>query len=1138
MATSNRDRVGRGFELLADGLMPFVDARMSLASANAGGDWIALLQARDAAKHGTAKTLDRRDPALHLRVITEEWRVFKDALSHAERSFASELRETRNRWAHNSPFTADDAYRALDTMERLLTAVGATAQADEVRRARIDHQRATFEAETRRIVRQQDSGVNLGGAGLRPWRDVLPPHEDVATGNFSASEFAAHLHLVARGEGSEEYVDPVQFFRRTYLTEGLRDLLDRAVRRITGDANASPVVNLQTNFGGGKTHSMLALWHLLSGAPISSLGQEVHDLVAGRALPDPVRRVALVGQDLPPGGTVKPDGTAVRTMWGELAWQLGGPDGFAMVREADATSTNPGEVLRDLVSRYSPCLILIDEWVAYARQLWGREELAAGTFDTQFTFAQALTEAVTTVPGALLVISIPASHDPERDGESAGSTIEVGGPNGQEALQRLQNVVRRVADQWRPASSQESFEIVRRRLFTEPTAAALADIAAAARQFSGFYAKHTGEFPREVTADPARYEARIRASYPIHPELFDRLYEDWSTLERFQRTRGVLRLMSTVVHALWVGQDAGPMILPGSVPLDAPTVTSEITQYLPDSWKPIVDADIDGASSTPVAVDRSRSVLSGRAVTRRLARTIFIGSAPTLRSAHRGIERQRVWLGTAVPGDTVGNFGSAIDLLSQRATYLYAEGSRYWYDTQASVTRTAADYADGLRERPEEVWAEIVKRLRDTEQRARGGFAGVHVAPDSTADVPDAEDVRLVILHPSRPHLRGSADSAAMLFAREAFESRGSGQRVNRNMVVFLAPDTKRLDELAEATRIHLAWRWIASRRDELNLTGQQGRQAEDNETRTGEVVAARIGQTYHWVLVPEQPEPDRPAMITAEKADGGADRLAERVTDKLTRAGLLAGSVAARAIRLDLDQKLAPVWGRGHIGVGELWGYYCRYPYLTRLTDRRVLNDGVDSALTSFTWETDGFALASGFDQATGRYDGLVLPGGDAHFGQITDATLLVRPDLATAQVEADRQAREAREAAAGGSGGGSGGGGGTEGTGASGGAGGTSGGTGGTGPSPTPTPPPVPAPRNTRFFGVYRLNPERYGRDLANLGQEILSQLAAVDGAELEVTVEVHARAPQGFGDDKVRAVLENARTLRFQQANFEDD
>jgi hypothetical protein len=207
------------------------------------------------------------------------------------------------------------------------------------------------------------------------------------------------------------------------------------------------------------------------------------------------------------------------------------------------------------------------------------------------------------------------------------------------------------------------------------------------------------------------------------------------------------------------------MILPGTVPLDVSSVSREITQYLPDSWKPIIDTDIDGTGSTPLRIDAERSIFSARMVTRRLARSIFIGSAPTLRSAHRGIERQRIWLGTAVPGDVVGNFGSAMELLTQRATYLYAESSRYWFDTQASVARTAADYADSLRDKPEVIWTEIVTRLR-VEGRHRGGFAGVVIAPTTTADIRDIDEVQLVILHPSATHTRGSADSAARVFAR------------------------------------------------------------------------------------------------------------------------------------------------------------------------------------------------------------------------------------------------------------------------------------------------------------------------------------------------------------------------------------
>ena len=1106
MAISNRDRIQRGFELLADGLGPFVDERMGTAAPD--GDWIALLEARDEQRNGVHRSYDKGDPAVLLRCITDDWRVFSRALSRPQQSFATELRDTRNRWAHNDGFTADDTYRGLDTMERLLTAVGAITQGDAVRQIRLDFARTNVEAETRRAVAQADAGLGIAGAGVKGWREVLRPHDDVATGNFSASEFAADLARVAKGEGTAEYVEPVEFFRRTFLTEGLQDLLERGIRRISGDMNASPVINLQTNFGGGKTHSMLALWHLFSGTPTSSMPQEIQELVAGRSLPA-VHRVALVGTQLQPGQPlVKSDGTSVNTVWGELAWQLGGREAFDMVADSDARRTSPGESLGELLEAYSPCLILVDEWVAYARQLWDRDDLPGGSFDTQFTFAQTLTETVKIVPGAMLVISIPASHDPDRDGGAGGSALEVGGTNGQEALQRLQNVVRRVADQWRPASSQESFEIVRRRLFVEPDASALADIAAVARQFVQFYAKHSGEFPRECSQ--VAYEERIRAAYPIHPELFDRLYEDWSTLDRFQRTRGVLQLMSAVIHYLWISQDAGPLIMPGSVPLDTPSVLSQISQYLPDSWKAIIDVDIDGPGSTSVEVDASRPLFQQRALTRRIARTIFVAGAPTLRSAHKGVERPHIWLGVAIPGDVVGNFGSSLEVLGQRATYLYNDGQRYWFDTQPSVGRLAGDMADRLRERPDEVWMEIVRRLRMIDARSRGAFSGVHVAPDSGADVPDEDAARLVIVHPSHPHRKDDDTSPAMQFAREALDKRGSAQRINRNSLVFLAADSKRLDELMDSARSFLAWQDIAGRIEDLDLSPQQAKQTQDRQGEASQATDLRISQTYFHALVPEQPDPGQPIVWTVEKADGQEANLAVRTSARLSRAGLLTDVSAPRTLRLDLDTKLARAWESGHIAVGTLWSFYAQYPYLARMKNRDVLVAAIRDTVTQFTWESEGFAIADGFDASTGRYTGLVIPGAGAVVGAITDVTLLVQPTVALAQspevpttgggetdVVPGRKGRIV--------------------------------------PGPTPT---LDPPSHTSYHGVAHVGAERYGRDLTKISQEVLQHLAALDGVVLDITIEIRANRPEGFPEDKMRVVLENARALRFDQSAFEAD
>src|SRR5690606_31565583 len=337
-------------------------------------------------------------------------------------------------------------------------------------------------------------------------------------------------------------------------------------------------------------------------------------------------------------------------------------------------------------------------------------------------------------------------------------------------------------------------------------------------------------FPRE-TRDP-RYEERIRDCYPIHPELFDRLYEDWSSLERFQRTRGVLRLMNTVIHALWEGDDASPLIMPGSIPLATAAVNAELTQYLQDSWKAVIDADVDGPNSEPTKIDGSRPIFQQRRVTKRLARTVFFGAAPTIGSAQKGLERQRVFVGTAIPGDVPGNFHAALAALSDRATYFYSGSGKYWYDLQANITRRARDHAERLHR--EDVWEDIRRRLAGQAAKP-GDFAAVHICPEDSADIPDTDEARLVILHPRYTHASKSNESEAVDFARAATEQRGTAHRSYRNMLVYLAADTSRMEELDAAVRDYLAWSEVLAQADDLDLTQSQKNQAAERRRQADE---------------------------------------------------------------------------------------------------------------------------------------------------------------------------------------------------------------------------------------------------------------------------------------------------------------
>jgi predicted AAA+ superfamily ATPase len=1090
MALSNRERVGRAFELLAHGLGPYVDKMMGEAS-RSGSAWTREFP-RDA-------SLD--DPAFQLRVMADRWDdAFRGELTRTDRNLVFELRDVRNKWAHNQPFSADDTYRALDSIERLLAAANA-AEAADVGRSKEEQMRLRYEAEARRATPRPETLVGEATAGLVPWREVVHPHDDVAAGRFALAEFAADLYQVRQGEGRAEYVDPEEFFRRTYLTDGLRRLLTEAVERVTGSGGA-PVVDLQTNFGGGKTHSMIALYHLFSGLRVTRFPQDVQDMLAAAGaseLPS-VKRVVLVGNQLQPGQPeTKSDGTTVQTMWGELAWQLGEADAFALLAEADRTSTSPGATLRDLLREYAPCLILIDEWVAYARQLYADETLPAGTFDTHFSFAQALTEAARTVDGALLVVSIPAS-EPGR-GE-IGSDIEVGGAGGREALRRLRAIVGRMESSWRPASAEESFEIVRRRLFQPIDASALPGRDATCLAFGEFYRANAAEFPVECR-NPA-YVERMKAAYPIHPELFDRLYEDWSALERFQRTRGVLRLMAQAIHALWAHGDQSPLILPGSLPLDDAAVASELDRNLDDNWKPIIDTDIDGPGSLPRALDDEFRNLGRYGAARRVARAVFLGSAPRVGSPHRGLEVERVRLGCASPGQAVAVYGDALNRLSDRSTFLYVENARYWYGTRPGVARLARERADRyLASDRDAIAAAIVERLQLVRREA-GHFAGVHVAPSSSADIEDSDEARLVILGPEAPHVARSEESQALQRAHSFLEGRGNSPRTHRNMLVFLAADHRRLEDLEQVMAEQLAWQSIDAEGTELDLSAQQAAQAKSKLAEAERAVSLRLADTYQWLLVPGQPDPTGPIEWDAIKVDGQAG-LAVRAGEKLVNEGRLYTSFVPVLLRMRLDGVLAPLWESGHVSVNELWSAFSRYLYLPRLRDIGVLLDNVRAGANSTVWEAEGFGVAEAYDDEQGRYLGLTVRG---FHPEVTGATLVVRPSEANAQAQADRQATAEDE---------------EEGKGVE---------------DEQTEDGRVVDGKLRRFYGAVQLDPSRLNRDFGRVAQEVIAHLTSLVDAQVEISVEVRAEHKDGFPEETVRTVSENAKTLKFEPQGFEPE
>lgn len=1098
MAKSTRQYVFEGMELLPAALIPFVEKRLE---SSLKGHWQVQVLEKLPNLRPNSDGAVGWDQAALFNAMDRFWsEAFKAVLGRAERSWVNELGDVRNKLSHNETFTYDDAERALDSMRRLMEAISAGETAEQLSKMRDTILRTKFAELQRNEERRKTQRLEISVetvAGLLPWREVVEPHQDVATGEFQQAEFAADLAKVHSGSAPAEYRDPRQFFSRTYLTEGLSALLIGAAKRLSG-SGGDPVVELQTNFGGGKTHSMLALYHMAGPTP-------VHDLSGldrlldehGLSAPQAINRAVLVGTSRGPQDVLNADGgRKIRTTWGELAWQLGGTEAFDMIAENDANGIAPGShLLEAIFKKYAPCLILIDEWVAYLRQIYKVDGLPSGSFDANLSFVQSLTEAVKASPGTLLVASLPASQ------------IEVGGEGGQEALARLKQTFSRVESSWRPASQEESYEIVRRRLFKEIPGDKFHHRDNTLKQFAKLYRENANDFPQGCADED--YRRKLEKAYPIHPELFDQLYTTWGSLEKFQRTRGVLRLMAQAIHELWMNGDPSVMIMPGSVAVSSSRVEPELLHYLDVSWQSIIAGDVDGTASTPYKIDQSAPNLNRYSATRRVARAIFMGTAPTHQQQNTGLDDKQINLGVVQPGERPAIFGDALRRLTNQAKFMHADLGRYWYSMSASLNRIAADKAAQIETALvlmtiDNELGKYVNALAD-----RGHFDAVQVAPASSAEVPDeAGGVRAVVLGVAHPH-NGRDGSEALVEAKDILLQRGSMPRVYRNMLIFIAADARQLDNLKDAVRAALAWGEIVRDTDRLNLTQSDSALAKAKLAEANETMKTRLKEAWCFLHYPAQES----AQADVEWVSGkipAQDGLLARASKKLVaEEGLL---TELGPTRLDRDlQKY--IWnGKPHLSLKDMREYLNRYIYLPRLRNQEVLVKAVQAAVSGML--PGPFAYAERWDEKSDTYLGLAIERAGNAMIVIDSDSVIVKPAVAEAHRPAPAQP-------------------------------GPTGGPEAPGEKPPETewqptggaPEPPPAEKKpTRFTGSVMISPDRPARDMHQIVEAIVEQLTTLPGSEVKLKLEIDAEVPAGLDRAKVRTLIENANTLGFVEKSLE--
>lgn len=1104
----NHEIIGKGFENLLPPLVQYVSHEMQVEF---GEEWwsegvLGKLyedQKKNLPLEGSIETLKKSmDINLCLTVIDIRWNdVFRKKLSIDHRNWDKELIGYRNKWAHftTEDFNDADTERALDTMIRMCEQLDSIAT-EEIRKL-YRTVRYGSEGGTSSIVSNSSESDEplpsspVKTSGLPSWRDIIEPHPDVAQGRYKNAEFAADLSQVVRGEAAMEYQDPVEFFARTYITDGMKRLLVESLRRVCG-TSGEPVIQLKTAFGGGKTHTMLALYHLLRGrAPLEKIPSIKPVLDEAGVELTQVHVAVIVGTALDPAKSRRPNnmpGITINTLWGEIAAQLAEsaskPELYNYVKASDSKHVSPGsKALIDLFNECGPCMILMDEIVAYAKKLYGSKDLVAGTFDNLITFIQELTEAARASKNCLIVASIPESN------------IEIGGEAGQQTLTAIEHTFGRMESIWKPVAANEGFEVVRRRLFLPCKDIASRDLVCNA--YSDMYLKDPSNFPIETKE--LDYKNRMISCYPIHPEVFERLYEDWATLDRFQKTRGVLRLMASVISDLWMKKDSDPMIMPGSISLDNSDIKNELTRYLEETWNSIVDNEVDGKGSIPYTQDKHEPRFGKVMACRRVSRTIFLGSAPTVEEQSiRGIDVAHIRLGAVQPGESVGLFDDAINKLNDSLAYLYSNptDSRFWFDTRPTLRKTAQDRASQISD--SEIEHEIEQRLGQIKKDE--SLSGIHVCPNSSLDVPDDPSVRLVILRTCSVFKDTPSGNDAIISAEKYLNTRGNNPRKYRNMLVFMAPDAEILPSLKSAVKIYLAWKSIKNDRELLNLDVVQNRETENNVKGFSDTVNLRIRETYCWLMVPYIDRTDIKTMIWEKtRISGGSEPIVQKAVNKLKQNESLITRWAPALLLHELDSLL---WkDSDDISIKTLWEQLCMYCYLPRLASYSVLENAIKDGLNSAEY----FAIASG--KSEGRYLELKI---NTYLSSVDLYKLLVKIDKAHEQLEAEATPVPQQPKPE-----------------------------GGTvviegGPAAHNSGPvsPVPEESGPKHFHMSKdLDYVRVNKEVKDIVDEVVRHIDSIEGSSVRITITVEADIPDGAKTDKVRTVTENCRTLKIDDSGF---
>lgn len=773
---------------------------------------------------------------------------------------------------------------------------------------------------------------------LRPWLEVARPHADIRDGSFDESLFAADLGLVALGRGPDDYCDPELFASKTYVTAPLHDALVEIGNRLGGDKAAAAVHRMQTEFGGGKTHTLLAAYHLFgnpSAVAPTPLGQQVASSLGSGALPE-ARVAVLDGSALSVAPERMPDGTTVHSFLGHLAWRLGGAALHAEIRSKDEAllGTSTPEIVR-LLESAAPCLILLDETLEYLNKALSVQAGDGNGAGTTLTVIKELCTAAANVPGAAVVATLTSSRLEDY------STV-----SGADMYERLSKVVGRTENIVTPVEGDDIFPILHTRLFE--SVGSDGDRQAVADAYGAYY-EQMGDAVPQSYRDPT-YRDRIAGSYPFHPELIDLLTNRWGSLSGFQRTRGALRTLAHTVKALAGGDHSASLICVGDVPLDDSGVRAEILRFAGESYKSALNADIIRGDSKAAEEDRRRGGdIARNRVATGLATSAFLHSFGSDRVL--GASSAQMLIGVGRPELSRGVVDDVRDALAGSLWYMRHEGGRYRFTTEPNLNKIIVEQEGAVSD------GRILQLLREATTDAAPALAPFRVETNiaETMDIADEPRLTMGILNTEL-----TADGDGPAAAEAILNNRGGSARANKNAVVVVAADSASISRARQTARTVAAMRDITGNQTQLKRFNQeQKRQLADRLAEAETRLPQQVVMAYRHLisLGPDGNGGTRPSVIDLGPARG-TDTITQRVMEHLTATDrLLNRTLAPAALLSSRFGVIVP--DNEAVELDQLLAYFYRLPRLPKLANADVLRnclargvaDGIFGLVSGAAW-------------------------------------------------------------------------------------------------------------------------------------------------------------------------------------------